>query len=81
MVHAAKSIAFVLLQRSQQPDNITRSGSATFFHPQMNGAASKMYATAASYLPLDDPDKPICQYLSLSWSVPVVGRKNLIPDS
>ncbi|KAL8281223.1 hypothetical protein RQP46_006257 [Phenoliferia psychrophenolica] len=73
LVHAARSIAFVLAQRARPPlHNPSSSPSsppepATQFHdPGLSLAASKMYATAASYLPLDDPERPTCLFLSLS---------------
>ncbi|KAI5474577.1 tetratricopeptide repeat containing protein [Pseudohyphozyma bogoriensis] len=69
LVHAAKAIAFVLFQRSQQAANMTLSGKAIYLHPEMSLAAGQMYGQAAVYLPMDDPDKPVCMFLSLSCAL------------
>ncbi|KAM0749386.1 hypothetical protein T439DRAFT_327094 [Meredithblackwellia eburnea MCA 4105] len=82
LVNAAKSIAFVLSQRSRftsntsivdivipTPTSPSSNRKVLYYHPQMNLAASRMYAQAFNYLPLDDPEKGVCAFLGLSCSL------------
>ncbi|ORY54867.1 hypothetical protein BCR35DRAFT_310223 [Leucosporidium creatinivorum] len=69
IVNAGKAIGFCLGQRSRDAENAVKDGPALYHHPSLAAAASKMYTSAGAMLPIDDPDRPLNLYHSISYSL------------